>query len=237
MCSVASGTGTVSTANVSNIVVTCSNKAYALGGTVSDLAFSGLSLTDGTDTVPVSANATGFTMPTPVAFQSHYAVTVSAQPTGATCSVGSGSGTMPAGAVTSVTVTCATNSYRLGGTISGLNATGLVLTDATDRLAVAANVAVFSMPTSIAYNSPYTVSVAKRTHRSDMPDYWCVWTMPAADVQSVQITCAASMWTWERPEATPLSTLPYLRAMVSLVFTARRVPRRRATFPAVVTAR
>ena len=197
MCSVSSGSGQVPAGNVTTVQVTCSNQSYSLGGTVSGLAFSGLSLTDGTDTVSVAANATGFTMPTPVAFQSHYAVTVSAQPTGATCSVSSGSGTMPASAVNSVTVTCATNSYTLGGTISGLNATGLVLTDGTDRVSVAANAVVFSMPTGVAYNSPYTVTVAIQPAGLMCSITGGSATMPAGNVTSVQVSCSPRQWTWE----------------------------------------
>lgn len=196
MCTVSSGSGHVPAGNVTSVQVTCSNQSYSLGGTVSGLAFTGLSLTDGTDTVSVAANATGFTMPTPVAFQSHYAVTVSAQPAGATCSVSNGSGNMPASAVTSVTVTCATNSYTLGGTISGLNASGLVLTDGTDHQTVAANAAVFSMPTGVAYNSPYTVTVEREPTGLTCQITGASGTMPAAPVNSVQVTCAASLWTW-----------------------------------------
>lgn len=198
VCTVSSGSGQVSAGNVTNVQVTCSNRSYSLGGTVRGLAFSGLSLTDGTDIVSVPPNATGFTMPTHVTFQSHYAVTVSAQPTGMTCSVSNGSGNMPAGAVTNVTVTCATNSYTLGGTIAGLTTTGLVLTDGADRLRVVANANEFSMPTAVAYNSPYAVSVVTEPGTG----VTCAitggsGTMPAADVQSVQVACAASIWTWE----------------------------------------
>lgn len=196
MCTVSSGSGHVPAGNVTTVQVTCSNQSYSLGGTVSGLTSVGLSLTDGTDTVSVAANATGFTLPTQVAFQSHYSVTVSAQPTGETCSVSGGSGTMPASAVNSVTVTCATNSYTLGGTISGLNVTGLVLTDGTDHLAVAANASVFSMPTGVAYNSPYTVSAESEPTGLTCPITGASGTMPAAAVNSVQVTCAASMWTW-----------------------------------------
>ncbi|HEY6924377.1 MAG TPA: kelch repeat-containing protein [Steroidobacteraceae bacterium] len=196
-CSVSSGTGHVPAGNVTTVQVACSNQSYSLGGTVSGLVSSGLSLTDGTDTVSVAANATGFTMPTSVAFQSHYAVTVAAQPTGATCSVSNGSGTMPASAVTSVMVTCATNSYTLGGTITGLSATGLVLTDGTDRLHVAANAAVFSMPTGVAYNSPYTVTVAIQPAGLMCTIAAGSATMPAGSVTSVQVSCSPRQWTWE----------------------------------------
>ena len=97
-CSVQNGTGSIGTANVTNVAVTCSDQSYTLGGTVTGLNGSGLVLANGTDTVTVPINATTFTLPTSVAFGTHYAVTVATQPTGLTCSVsaGTGSGTMPA---------------------------------------------------------------------------------------------------------------------------------------------
>jgi N-acetylneuraminic acid mutarotase len=209
MCTVSSGSGTVPAANVTSVQVTCSSQSYSLGGTVSGLTSSGLVLTDGTDSVSVPANAPGFTMPTPVAFLSHYSVTVATQPAGLGCSVSAGSGTMPAGPVTSVTVTCA-STYTLGGTISGLNATGLILTDGTDRVAVAANATIFSMPTGVAYNSPYTVSVASEPTGLTCAITGASGTMPAANVNSVQVACSASKWTWEAGSSTSVnnSTVP-----------------------------
>jgi hypothetical protein len=48
------------------------------------------------DTYRVPANATHFTMPTAIAYGSTYAVSVQTQPAGLTCTVGGGTGTMPA---------------------------------------------------------------------------------------------------------------------------------------------
>src|ERR1700723_829949 len=79
---------------------------------------------------------------------------------GLTGSVSAGTGTMPAGAVNSVAVVCSDQAYTLGGTVSGLTSSGLVLTDGTDWLSVATNATVFSMPTGVAFSSNYTVTVA-----------------------------------------------------------------------------
>jgi hypothetical protein len=105
-CSVAGGTGTIGSANVANVVVTCSDRAYALGGTISGLTTSGLVLVNGTDTLSVSSGATSFTLPALVAYTSSYTVTVKTQPSGLTCAVSHAMGTMPANAVTSVALTC-----------------------------------------------------------------------------------------------------------------------------------
>jgi uncharacterized repeat protein (TIGR03803 family) len=159
-CTVADGAGTVSSANVANVVVTCADQAYSLGGTISGLNGSGLVLANGSDSLTVSSGATSFTMPTQVAFSSSYDVTVKTQPAGLSCAVSQGSGTMPGTAVSNVTVNCTDQSFTLGGTIAGLgNSGGLVLVNGSDTLNVAAPSTVFTMPTAVAFGSSYAVQV------------------------------------------------------------------------------
>lgn len=117
----------VSTAKVNNVVVTCPDEVYTLGGTISGLTRTGLALANGANIVSVAANTTSFKLPTPVAYANSYAVTVATQPAGLTCSVSNGSGLMPARNVTGVSVKCSENTYTIGATASDVNAKGLVL--------------------------------------------------------------------------------------------------------------
>ena len=195
-CSVSNGHGTMPAANLTGVTVTCSANAYTLGGSISGLAHSGLMLTDGTDTMTVSPGSPSFTLPTAVAFGTHYQVSVATQPTNSFCSVSGGSATMPAANVTSVSVTCSITAYTLGGTINGLTASGLILTDGTDQLTVAANATVFSMPTGVAPGTSYTVSVAAQPAGELCNVTNGSSTMPSADVTSVQVACVTRAWTW-----------------------------------------
>jgi len=159
MCTVSNGSGTIGTANVANVVVACSKTSNSLGGKVSGLTTSGLVLANGSDTVTVDANAAAFTLPTPVAAGSSYAVTVKTQPTGLACAVTNGTGTMPTSPVTSVTVTCTDQPFDLGGSISGLTTSGLMLANGSDMLTVNSGATSFTMPTKVAYGSQYAVTV------------------------------------------------------------------------------
>ena len=116
-CTVTNGSGTVGqyAEDVSNIVVTCAVINGTVFGYVSGLA-SGTTVTlvdQLTDfdfappaTLPVSANG-AFTFPALVVVGNVYDVVVSKQPTGQTCSVANGSGTIPAkGSIAAVLVTC-----------------------------------------------------------------------------------------------------------------------------------
>ncbi len=101
---------------------------YTIGGSVSGIVGTGLVLrNNGGGDLPVAANGS-FTFATALARGSAYSVTVSTQPTipSQTCVVASGSG-MIASNVTNVSVTCTTNAYTVGGVVSGLTGTGLVL--------------------------------------------------------------------------------------------------------------
>ncbi len=141
-CVVASGSGTVASANVTTVAVSCTTPTYTIGGTVSGLAGTGLVLQDnGGNNLAVAANGS-FTFSTPIATGAAYAVTVLSQPAGPvqTCAVASGSGTVASANVTTVAVSCTTPTYTIGGTVSGLASTGLVLQDnGGNNLAVAAN--------------------------------------------------------------------------------------------------
>jgi uncharacterized repeat protein (TIGR03803 family) len=195
-CTVAGGSGMILSANVANVVVTCSDQAFSLAGSISGLNGSGLVLANGTDTLAVSSGATSFTMPTPVAYTSSYVVTVQTQPAGLACAVGNGMGTMSLSAVTNVAITCTDQPFSLGGAISGLgNNAGLTLTNGSDTVAVAAGSTSFTMPTSVAFGSSYLVAV-----QTTPPGLTCTAsnasaTMPASNVASVVITCSDQSYT------------------------------------------
>ena len=101
---------------------------YTVGGTVSGLSGSGLVLENGGGAdLPISASGT-FTFATGMPSGTSYAVTVKSSPTSPaqSCLVADGVGTIAATDVTNVSVTCVPG-YTVGGTVSGLQGSGLVL--------------------------------------------------------------------------------------------------------------
>ena len=195
-CTVAGGSGMIQSANVANVVVTCSDQAYSLAGSISGLNGSGLVLANGTDTLVVNSGATSFTMPTPVAYTSSYLVTVQTQPAGLACAVGNGMGTMPVSAVTNVAITCTDQPFKLGGTINGLgNNAGLTLTNGSDTYAVAAGSTSFTMPTPVAFGSAYSVAVQTAPAGLTCTASNAAATMRAGNVVSVVISCSDESYT------------------------------------------
>jgi len=195
VCAVtAPSSGTVS-GNVT-VTVTCRTPVTAtIGGTVTNLSGSGLKLqNNGGDTLPINGNgtfvfATAVTGPTDA-----YDVTVLDQPTNPLqiCTVTNGSGTASAN-VTNVAVNCVL-AYTIGGTVTGLDGTGLILQNTgAEELTITQNGAftfVNPVPTGFAYS-------VKIFAQPTSPAQTCVITPGTgsgtanANVTSVAITCPA----------------------------------------------
>jgi 6-phosphogluconolactonase (cycloisomerase 2 family) len=203
ICAIANPAGTMPAAAV-NLAVTCSDQAYTLSGTVTinsptavtGLSDQGLVLTNSANgnTFTFTSNAATFTLSQPVPYGSPYAISVTTQPTGLNCSVSAPSTTMPAANVTAIAVSCADETFTLGGTIAGLgSASGLVLTNNNaDSTTILANATTFNMNTPVPYGADYNVAVAQNP-----PAVRCTVaqgsnTMPANNVNSVSVACAST---------------------------------------------
>ena len=125
-CQVTNGFGTINAANVTNVSVACSS-GFTVGGTVSGLSGSGLVLDNNGEDLRISTSG-AFTFPTPLPSGASYSVTVKSWPTSPpqACQVAHGAGTINAANVTNVSVTCGSG-HTVGGTVSGLQGSGLVL--------------------------------------------------------------------------------------------------------------
>jgi N-acetylneuraminic acid mutarotase len=174
------------------VSVTCTANTYSIGGSISGLSHSGLVLTDnGGNALPVSSGSSSFTFSNQLAYGASYAAAVSTQPTGQTCSVGSASGTVT-GTVTSVSVTCTTNTFSIGGSISGLSASGLVLTDnGGNPLTVPPGSSSFTFSTQLSYGATYAVAVSTQPTGKLCTVASGSGTVTAT-VTSVSVSCVAS---------------------------------------------
>jgi hypothetical protein len=158
-CTVANGSGTAS-ANVTNVGVTCSTNTASIGLAVTGLAGTGLVLQDnGGDNLTVNKNGS-YTFATAIPVGSAYSVTVLTQPNtpAQICTVASGSGTANA-SVGNIVVTCSTPTISIGGSVTGLDGTGLVLqNNGGNNLTVTAN-GSFTFSNLIVSGGAYNVTV------------------------------------------------------------------------------
>ena len=195
-CAVTSASGTVGSANVTNVTVACTTNTYTIGGTVSGLTGSGLVLQNNAgDDLTVAANGTSFVFSTPIASGAAYAVTVKTRPTGPsqTCAATAATGTVGGANVTNVAVTCTTNKYTVGGSITGLTASGLVLeNNGSDDVTAAANSTSFTFANAVASGAPYSVTVKTQPSGQTCSITSASGTVGAAPVTNVAVTCATA---------------------------------------------
>lgn len=167
---------------------------HTVGGSVANLAGSGLILhldyEGGSEDLSAGIGDTDFAFTSGVPYGTNYTVSVTAQPIGLsqTCSIVNAAGTMPDSNVTDVSVNCITDTYTIGGTVTGLTSTGLILQlNGGHDLAVSGS--NFTFGTQLASGSSYVVNI-----RTEPSDQACtvshgVGTVTNANITSVTVDC------------------------------------------------
>lgn len=198
-CTVSGGAGNIVSGNVTSVAINCSTNTYTVGGTLTGLAGTGLTLrNNATDVVTLTAQGT-FAFPTPILSGKPFAVSIETQPSvpKQTCIVTNGTGTVANGNVDTVNIACTTNTYAIRGTVTGLAGSGLTLqNNLADNIAVVSD-GPFSFATAIASGTDYSVTVLAQPTG---PSQDCAVTAGAGsvvdqDVPSVVVTCVTKTYT------------------------------------------
>jgi hypothetical protein len=179
-----------------------------LGGSIIGLTKPGLTLQNGSGTpLAIEANQAQFSFPQLLKSDEAFEVKIATQPTGAKCSVSNGKGTTGSFDISSVLVTCITDTYNLGGTITGtLDVNGLVLANGIETKAIKAGAKTFTMSAQkddgtplvnangfvsgkVADGAPYGITI----YQQPLPRFCTVsngvGTMPSSDLNTVVINC------------------------------------------------
>jgi len=190
-CSVTNGSGTLAGADVSNVSVTCLTDTYTVGGNVSGLSGSVTLQNNGGDDITLNADGV-FTFPAQNDGTA-YAVTVSSQPATQTCSVSNGSGTLAGADVSNVSVTCLTDTYTVGGNVSGLSGSVTLQNNGGDDITLNAD-GVFTFP---AQNdgTAYAVTVSSQPATQTCTVTNGSGTLAGADISNVSVTCLTDTYT------------------------------------------
>jgi hypothetical protein len=137
------------------------------------------------------ANDGNFSFPVELSDGSAYAVTIVSQPDNQGCSVTNGSGTIAAADVDNVLITCSTETYTIGGNVSGLSGDGLVLqNNGADDLNITAD-GPFSFTTALQQGSAYAVTIATQPSDQNCTVSNGSGVLNGADVADVTVGCVA----------------------------------------------
>ena len=140
---------------------------YTVGGSVSGLSGSGLVLQNNAGGDLAVSAAGAFTFATELPTGAAYAVTVKTQPSSPpqNCVVTRGSGTVATSDVTNVAVACTTATFTIGGIVSDLTGSGLVLqNNGGDDLSISA-----AAPSPLPRQFPAAPLMTSRSRRSPAP--------------------------------------------------------------------
>lgn len=165
---------------------------YTVGGMLSGLVGSGLALElNGGGSMSIAAKATSFAFSSALQSGASYSVSIASQPTNPTqiCAVSDGSGTVGSSNVTSIAIACKNATFQIGGSVSGLTSSGLVLQiNGAGNLPVAKGATAFTFPTPLASGASYSVSVATQP---SSPAQKCTVSNGSGTVGSSNVTGVA----------------------------------------------
>ena len=160
---------------------------YSIAATVSGLSGTLVLQNNGSDVLSAAANGV-FTFASRVAGASTYDVTVRTQPTGQTCVVANGSGTVNGSDVTNVSVTCSPV-YTVGGSVTGLQGTVTLQDNGGNDLTIASN-GPFAFGPAVETGTAYSITI-----KMQPVEQLCVLsngsgTVSGANVGNVAVTCS-----------------------------------------------
>jgi predicted RNA-binding protein with TRAM domain len=201
-------------ARVTNVAVVCSTNTYSAGGTVAGLLGTVLLQNNGSDSLVIAGNG-AFTFTTPVAQGGTYSVTVQTQPATQTCTIANGAGTMGGANVTNIAVTCSTNAYTAGGTVSGLSGTVTLQNNGANNTPLSSN-GSFTFSTPIAEGSTYNVTVLTQPAAQTCTVTNGSGTMGSSNVTNVSANCVTNLTT---VTASSTGTIPVNGASGSITIT------------------
>ncbi len=221
-CTVSNSSGAIASADITDVSISCvTTYTYAVGGTITGLAAGNSVVLQNNSGDDLTADANGsFIFDTLIDDGNSYDVTVLSQPEGPnqTCTVNNGNGSSNGVDVNTVSISCVTDTYSIGGSVSGLE-TGNSVTlqnNSGNDLPVVAD-GTFTFSTKNDDGSDYAVTVLTQP---DSPSQGCLvsggsGTVSGADVTDISINCmslkdvivALQVLAGMSPEAPDLSTL------------------------------
>ena len=195
-CVVNNSSGIINGSNIQNIQIICTTNSYPLSGNVAGLAVgkSFVVQIEGVESKTILTNGS-FTFDVELSAGTSYTISVDNQPIAQTCVVNNGNGTMPANAVTNISITCVNNqgtSFSVGGSVAGLDAGKILQLRSlpNDILNINAN-GTFTFNLQIANGSAYNIVVESHPSAQMCVVANASGVIAGTDINSVSITCSS----------------------------------------------
>lgn len=165
-----------------------------LGGAVVGLTKPDLSVSNGGVILPIPANSATFYFTELIAADQNFDIEIAHQPTGAKCTIANNKNKANVYTVSQTVVTCVTDTYALGGTVSGLHGTGLVVANGNNNApvlppTVAGADVDFTFPLLVADGANYGVTILGQPTGQTCSVGNPTGVMPAGEFHKLAIVC------------------------------------------------
>lgn len=176
--------------------IACAANGHHLGGSLTGLA-SGQSLVLHSNAGDLTLNADGaFTFPTLIADNGAYNVGIAQQPTGQLCSVQNATGAGMVADVDNLAVVCSAQTFKLGGTVTGLAAgQSLVLRNGEGNEVTVPTDGAFGFSNPVPYGGAWDVTVFAQPTGQTCTVANATGSGMQADVNTLAVTCSTSAFT------------------------------------------
>lgn len=189
-CDITNGSGTVDTSPINDITIICTSNRYSVGGTVTGLTGDLTLNNNGSDSLVLNASG-DFIFSNQLLNAASYVVTVEDQPDTQTCSVIDGDGVIDNAPVDNINVTCVTNTFSVGGLVSGLTGNLTIQNNGGSDLIIAAN-GPYVFPQELSVNGLYNVQINQNPVAQLCSISNASGQITNVDVNNVDIVCTAN---------------------------------------------
>ncbi|MDI9245376.1 VWA domain-containing protein [Marinobacter sp. CHS3-4] len=195
-CTVTNGSGSISGADVSNILINCetnSSPKVSVGGSVSGLSGTLILQNNGADDLIVSADG-NFTFSAELNDGAGYSVSIASQPSDQICILANESGSVSSADVTDVSVSCSTlSNFSVSGSVSDLtNGSYTLALNGSAMVTINAGDTSFNFTETLLDGDGYVVSIDSQSSTDTCSLSNATGTVSNADVANVQLTCLGS---------------------------------------------
>jgi len=193
VCQVQNANGTITGSDVNNLSVSCITSKYSLQGRIVGLKGEGLEVTVNGEKLETSFENGALEFLAGLDDYSEYSVSVSNQPKNPSqsCDVSNGSGQLDGANVDDILIVCETGSFAVGGSVSGLEGSGLLLQlNGEHDLAVESD-GSFAFSNTLEDQSDYSVTIASQP---TSPEQSCRVTngsgrLSGSEVSNILVSC------------------------------------------------
>lgn len=161
-----------------------------VSGSIIGLNRPGLILSNGGKQLVIDGSPSNFSFPDLLAPDTAFEVLVDKSPDGQKCTPSNNKNKINYYTYSTTVITCSTDPYPLGGTVSGLTGSGLVLANGDNTAALLPGATTFTFPGLVPNGAPYGVTVLKQpAGQTCTVANGTSAKMPMAAVNTVAVTC------------------------------------------------